>query len=431
MSELSDRPHFTVHMATGESGAEEFGYSDGLAETLGHELLMWTRPTEGTDPGLDFPSGKRALQISFWAVLDAVHHGSFAIGTPIEASLRNGARIMRVGAPEMAYAVGADALAPNMLVAPIGWELRRDDFGPLTSIATDQLPRLVAKCEQLFQKLPDDVHVRDDLRVNADRLDEASFSLSGTFGPTTPLVRVVAATIATSADYMIAHLVANVAALREVTDYQHTFDSRVMTIARGAGRSAAVSRCDELARDLARERFEFGEQDKLVEAINATLMTAVVDDLLNERERHRGYGPWETSLYFPHRPPGQEASPRLVDALASLLGPLSGDTLEAMRERYEGGVAFKDLEAYAVSHATGLPEGHSLLERLADATGRSGDDYRDLVTMLLSAASWIRQDGESDEDLSAQTGWWVLDEYGDLIPGLERFVTRGPRPILE
>jgi hypothetical protein len=51
-------PLYTVHMSAGSNSVKEFGSTEGLLDALGHELLVWTRPTDGIDSGLDWPGSK-------------------------------------------------------------------------------------------------------------------------------------------------------------------------------------------------------------------------------------------------------------------------------------------------------------------------------------------------------------------------------------
>lgn len=430
-AEPMPRAEFMIHMNTDATGADDFGYTAGLSELLGHELLMWTQPTEGTDPGVDFRLGRRGLQISFNHIVHAIQQRSLEFGSPIEIQLPNGIQLLTVKEPALGYTLQASALDPNTMVAPISWELRRDDFGPASAVAATELPRLIARCQHLARVLADDVHVPQELRVDSAELDEADFSVSGAYGPTTPWVRSVAASIATAPDYVLDGLLINVELLRETGDYQHRFESTLSTTARGAGRSAALSRCDELARDLSEARSGVDNETQLLEAVRVTLKTAAVDDLLSERARLRGYGPWETSLYFPHRPPGQHAPDHLVTALDTLMSALPGETLMALTTQFAQSGGSADLKAYAVSHATGLPQDHPLLERLSDATGTPAEEFRGLVTMLLSAAAWSSEDDQSEGDLSTEIGWYVLDDFSDLIPGFASLMNLGPRPIRE
>lgn len=427
-------PPYTVHLSDGPSGEVEFGYTEGLLDVLGHELLVWTRPTDGMDPGLDWPgpkAGRRAVQNTCFRIFTAVEQGTFGYNKPLEFDLPNGTTVLTVREPETAEAVNATALAPHTPVAPVDWELRRNDFGPLLPVSASELPGLISKCREVVDRLPWDAAVPHDLTVDAASLGADSFPVSDTYGPASPLVRAVAASLVTADEGLVAGLVGNAHLLRDGGDSQHRIDSRLSAIARGAGRSAAVSRCEELAKTLSIAAPDDTDAERLELAVRVTLKTAALHDRLDDADRMRGYGPWETSVYFPERPPVQAATDATIASVEAALAPLSTAALGELVERHGDESGFEDLDIYATKHRTGLPPGHRLLKELSDRTGRHVEDVRPLTTTLLSATAWRMQDGEGDDDLSAQIGWWLVDEYGDLLPSLALLLRLGPRPELD
>lgn len=424
-------PPYTIHLSDGSSGEVDFGYTEGLLDVLGHELLVWTRPTDGIDPGLDWPgpkAGRRAVQNTCFRIFTAVEQGAFGYNKPLEFDLPNGTTVLTVREPETAEAVHATALAPHTPVARVGWELRRNDFGPLLPVSAAELPGLIRKCREVVDKLPLDAAMPHDFVVDADSLDEQSFSVSNVYGPASPLVRIVAASMVAADEVVVAGLVENAYLLRDSGDSQHWLDSRLSAIARGAGRSTAVSRCEELAKTLPIAAPNDTNAERLEMAVRVTLKTAALHDRLDDADRMRGYGPWETSLYFPERPPGQAATDETIASVEAALAALSPAALEELVERHGDESGFEDLDIYAIKHRTGLPPGHPLLGELADRTGRHVEDLRPLLTTLLSATAWRHEDGEGDDDTSAYVGWGVVDEYGDPLPSLELLLRLGPRP---
>jgi hypothetical protein len=423
-------PPYAVHLSEGARGEVEFGYTEGLLDVLGHELLMWTRPTDGIDPGLDWPgpkAGRRSVQNTCFQIFTALEQGTLGFNKPLEFDLPNGTTVLTVREPETAEALQAVALAPHTPVAPVGWELRRNDFGPLLPVNDAEIPALIRKCRQIADKLPLDATVPHDLFVDTDSLDEHSFSVSDAYGPASPLVRVVAASLATADELAIGGLLANAYLLRDVGESQHRFDSRLSTIARGAGRSAAVSRCEELAKTLLIITPDDTDAERLEMAVRVTLKTAALHDRLDDADRMRGYGPWETSLYFPERPPGQAATEETIASVEAALSALSPAVLAELVDRHGDDSGFEDLDIYAVTQRTGLPRQHPLLELCADRSVRHVEEVRPLLTTLLSATAWRSEDGEDDTP-SAYTGWGLVDEYGDLLPSLELLLRLGPRP---
>jgi hypothetical protein len=170
------------------------------------------------------------------------------------------------------------------------------------------------------------------------------------------------------------------------------------------------------------------DAERLEMAVRVTLKTAALHDRLDDADRMRGYGPWETSLYFPERPPGQAATEEAIASVEAALSALSPTVLAEVVDRHGDESGFEDLDIYAVTHRTGLPPGHPLLGELSDRTSRHVEEVRPLTTTLLSATSWRMEDGESDDDTSAYVGWGLVDEYGDLVPSLELLLRLGPRP---
>ena len=433
VTSISDTPMppYTVHLSDGSSGEVEFGYTEGLLDVLGHELLVWTRPTDGIDPGLDWPgpkAGRRAVQNTCFRIFTAVEQGAFGYNTPLEFDLPNGTTVLTVREPETAEAVHANALAPHTPVARVGWELRRNDFGPLLPVSAAELPGLIRKCREVVNRLPWDATVPHDLTIDAASLGADSFPVSDTYGPASPLVRAVAASLVMADEVVVGGLLDNAYLLRDVGESQHWFDSRLSAIARGAGRSAAVSRCEELARSMSIATPKDTNAERLEMAVRVTLKTAALHDRLNAADRMRGYGPWETSHYFPERPPGQAATEETIASVEAALAALSPAALAEIVERHGDESGYEDLDIYAVTHRTGLPRGHRLLEELSDRAGRHVEEVRPLTTTLLSATAWRMEDGEGDDDTSAYVGWGLVDEYGDLLPSLELLLRLGPRP---
>lgn len=423
-----DRPPFTVHMSDGPEGTEEFGYTEGLLETLGHELLVWTRPTEGMDPGLDWPGGRRGVQVACLDVLDAVARGSFAPHEPIVRTLPNGLMILTVREPDTALDLEAVALAPHTPVARVSWELQRDDFGPLLPVSPEGLPGLIEKCRAFVRMLPADAVVPAEFVVDVDRLGHQSFPINDVYGPAGPLVRAVATSITAADAATVGGLLINAHLLRDVGESQHRFDSRLSKIARGAGRSTAVSRCEELAKALHIATPENANVEWLEMALRVTLKTAALHDRLNEADRMRGYGPWETTLYFPERPPGQAAEENIIASVEAALSALTPAALVELVDRHGVDGGYEDLDVYAICKRTGLPPRHPLLELYADRTAKHVEDVRPLLTSLLSATAWRNEDGEDDDTASAYVGWGMVDEYGDLLPALSLLLRLGPRP---
>ncbi|WP_457188688.1 hypothetical protein [Nocardioides sp. P5_E3] len=433
MTSISDipMPPHTVHLSDGSSGEVEFGYTEGLLDVLGHELLVWTRPTDGMDPGLDWPgpkAGRRAVQNTCFRIFTAVDQGTFGYDKPMEFDLPNGTTVLTVREPQTADAVHATALAPHTPVAAVGWELRRNDFGPLLPVSQAELPGLVRKVREVVESLPWDAALRDDLAVDADSLTEDSFSVSDAYGPASPLVRAVAAALISADEIVIEGLLDNAYLLRDAGESQLRFDRRLSTVARGAGRSTAVSRCEELAKTLPVATPADANAEQLETALRVTLKTAALHDRLDDADRMRGYGPWETSLYVPERPPAQSATEETIASVEAALSALSPAVLAELLDRHGDERGFEDLDIYAVTHRTGLPPGHRLLEELSDRTGRHVEEVRPLTTTLLSATAWRMEDGESDDDTSAYAGWGLVDECGDLLPSLELLLRLGPRP---
>lgn len=424
-------PPYSVHLSDGSSGEVEFGYTEGLLDVLGHELLVWTRPTDGIDPGLDWPgpkAGRRSVQNTCFHIFTALEQGTFGFNKPLEFDLPNGTTVLTVREPATAEALHAVALAPHTPVAPVGWELRRNDFGPLLPVSDAEIPALIHRCRQFADKLPLDATVPHDLVVDADSLGEHSFSVSDVYGPASPLVRIVAASMVAADEAVVGGLVYNAHLLRDVGESQHRFDSRLSAIARGAGRTTAVSRCEDLATTLPITASDGDDAERLEMAVRVTLKTAALHDRLDDADRMRGYGPWEISLYFPERPPGQEATEETIASVEAALAALTPAALAELVDRHGFDSGFGDLDIYAITHRTGLPRDHPLLEQWAERSAKHVEDVRPFVTTLLSATAWRHEDGEGDDDVSAYVGWGLVDEFGDLLPSLELLLRLGPRP---
>src|SRR5699024_8900621 len=110
--------------------------------------------------------------------------------------------------------------------------------------------------------------------------------------------------------------------------------------------------------------------DRLSTSVRVALKTAAVHDLLTEWGRHRGYGPWETTLYFPERPPGQTAPDHVITVVGDALSAVPPADVAALIDRYADGSGIEDLEIYGITNATGLPSGHPLQQHWEDVTGR-------------------------------------------------------------
>ena len=137
-----------------------------------------------------------------------------------------------------------------------------------------------------------------------------------------------------------------------------------------------MSRCEELAKTLPIATPDDANAERLEMAMQVTLKTAALHDRLDDADRMRGYGPWETSLYFPERPPGQAATEETIASVEAALAVLTPAALAELVDRHGLESGFEDLDIYAITHRTGLPLGTSystFMQTGAASTSRTSD----------------------------------------------------------
>lgn len=105
----------------------DFAYTVGLADIGFAELHVWARPTDGTDPGLDFCLSSRDMGylLNQWA---AEHlDGDLDVGSTFTVDFDGGAAKGHFVAADVVSAIDVDAFAAgdDTPVIPLRWSLER------------------------------------------------------------------------------------------------------------------------------------------------------------------------------------------------------------------------------------------------------------------------------------------------------------------
>ena len=105
----------------------DFAYTVGLHELGLPELHLWARPTDGTDPGLDFAlsAADRGYLLNGWARRLAA--GELGVGSRFSVPFDGGACFgqFEMRRPVPPLAVDAFQAATDATVIPVHWSLHR------------------------------------------------------------------------------------------------------------------------------------------------------------------------------------------------------------------------------------------------------------------------------------------------------------------
>ena len=149
-------PFWTVISVFDPDGTgSDFAYTVGLADRGCPELHVWSRPTEGDDPGADFRLSSRDTGglLNMWA--GELLAGALAPGDIREVPLDAGATRATFTASEPCDPDTLDAftVAPGAQVIAMRWVLERIPIGPRTALSAAERARMCAQTLTLVDQL--------------------------------------------------------------------------------------------------------------------------------------------------------------------------------------------------------------------------------------------------------------------------------------
>jgi hypothetical protein len=353
----------------------DLAFTDGLAAFELPELLLWGRPTEGTDPGADWllTHRERARLLNRWALEMVI--GQLEGGARREERFDGGHTVasFRFGPPVAAQHLHHPHVPPGIPVISVAWSLRRAapapsarQAAPLSPAVERRMRLWIARAEATSQawrlrldtvgegpptQLPDQLATLSIGSPSQDR-----------FGPMTPWVDArIAQVLAAGADIFAGFL-----ARLHVADHARCEDCLLEQLERLATRSDRNGACREAsqaAQELALAVAGWPDSSTPVwaQAVSAALLplppeevpaadetlrvtltdgletllrTAVVADLAAPAMIANGSGPWEWAANE-QRLPGRPwlAAPRVRRAARQLLAQATPDQLAAAVEQ--------------------------------------------------------------------------------------------------
>ena len=105
----------------------DFAYTVGLDDAGWCELHIWARPSDGTDPGLDFRLSSQDCASVLKRAADGLIGGALIPGSAFSVPFDGGAcqGHFTIGEPEEPDTLDAFGVAAGALVLPLRWRLDR------------------------------------------------------------------------------------------------------------------------------------------------------------------------------------------------------------------------------------------------------------------------------------------------------------------
>jgi hypothetical protein len=416
-TEVRTHPWWQVMTIFDPDGAGgDFAYTVGLATKGVPELHMWARPSLGDDPGEDWKFSLRdtglILNELAWRLLD----GDLAVGDMWEETYDAGLVTVRFRLDPAEPAEALEAFqAGDVPVLPVRWSLHRPEPGPLGPMAA----QAQAAAEQLYAELVAELDDADVPEVEGWALPrDVDWDPHQKYGPRTPLVLARASQLFAASPERWQDVFDNALAV----DFAHSMSypavvakasgnpvgrdaalrqlfSDVRTLVDGFGRTWGVEAFrgvvglfvgDQGAQELA-TRADHNLRRLVHDTVLSHLAVEAVADVIEDQSRLRGQGPVLAGLAWPGFPPSPDwlASTEVVDVLAGLLRPITGDALARAVNAWwatdpeSRGDAGARLQALSVTSAAYCPPltgllPHQVLERAAAVLGQLGSSVWDL-----------------------------------------------------
>ena len=234
MSNGVDVDWSVISVVDPEERGGAFAYTVGLAERGLCELHVWARPTHGQDPGLDFELSPRDMQHVLGRGAEGQVLGSFGPGStftiPFDGGTSEGH--FSAGLPLPREQLDAFQAAPGAMVIPVRWELRRPPEGPLLDADPTTAARIRAQTHRFSSEAEPQIAI--------------DTSAHQRFGPWTPAVTALSATLRRRPEHVVDEIEEHAGAIR------HEMSATLPVIkaaARMAGRSEVVEHCCSRAQE--------------------------------------------------------------------------------------------------------------------------------------------------------------------------------------
>lgn len=415
MSDDQRHPWWRVNAIFDPDGdGGDFGYTVGLATRDVPELHLWSRPSLGDDPGLDWKLSMadtgRILNECAWRLLD----GHLQVGETWTSEYDAGFVTVRFEVGEALPAAEVDAFqAGDAPVLPIRWELQRDPIGPLSPMAEGEEADAATRLDQVLQVLDPD---QDGPEGWSMPDASASWAPHQPYGPRTPMVRARAAQVWQSDEDDLVELASNAMTLhgRRQAGYAVLV---ARAAARGAGRLDAVDLVTEAAQELTEglgdtwardavpgmrdwflegmgeagpevEEVFRGLTDAMGEQILSLLVVEAVADLLPAWVVVWGQGPFLTAVSPSGIPPDERwaCSEPVAVAVAGVLLATPAEALAAAAAAWDeqgGSEEALWLEALRLTGATHAPFVGSVLSEPEVAVAARALDEQGLPLVVL------------------------------------------------
>jgi hypothetical protein len=448
-----------------DGGGKDFAYTIGLFEAGLPELHLWSRPTEGDDPGLDWKLSMRDSCVLLNEFARRLIDGSLGVGSTIRRDLDDGRAVLdfRVEAPGDRDVLEAFGIAPGSLVLPIPWSLRREPEGPLAALT----PEAERTGRETYAEIAD--------RLDPQARPPSGWELPGRptwepdqrFGPLTPVVLARAEQFRQADDDDLNNLLHS-ASLVDCGYGSLTSPVALgVAAARPVGRSRAVEALMRAIDDLVdevtvkqqrrwhriidrglgsdrepahkRDRIRHNAGGLLRDLVMSCLVTEAVADVQDPGTVLAGRGPWLRGIAPMGELPGPawSAHPEILAKVTGLIGHLPAEQLgaiallhrEAASDRLLDGESYQDvalkLEAWAVVAAAGCPWDPMLstLPAWQPWIGGLGSEWVRVVmapipplqewATCLTSALTFRARLTSDEVRA------FVEPFRELLPGLE------------
>lgn len=127
MNDTNTIPWTVMAVFDPDGTGSDFAYTVGLADMGLAELHVWARPTDGTDPGLDFRLSSRDMGylLNQWAA--EYIEGDLDVGSTFTVEFDGGAAKGHFVAADVVAAIDVDAFTAgdDTPVIPLRWSLER------------------------------------------------------------------------------------------------------------------------------------------------------------------------------------------------------------------------------------------------------------------------------------------------------------------
>ncbi len=185
------RPGWSRESSTRRCGVN-FSYTIGLHDRGLPELHLWASPTEGHDPGNDWPFSHRDRALILNELAFKLIDGRLGPGSTLVRKFDQGLATVtfEVQPPGDRDALEALGIAPDAQVLALTWSLERQPVGPLTPLAPQDLQTAFDEYAGLVRSLPARRPAAPD---GWDLPPIPDFHVEGRFGPRTPVVLARAA----------------------------------------------------------------------------------------------------------------------------------------------------------------------------------------------------------------------------------------------